>query len=174
MAPRFKKNRYQTYKKEGGVDARLYFCDSGRWYQDLCQFRERLTEAASKVQDLVILRSEPGHFDIDVRLRLIEKEDEKAARDALAQKPPGILASILGTKKFGEYLAKDDRISMIAHPSLSTSHDHPCIEVHRYMHSEEDLSRLIEDISKELDIEMPKNSNLGSMASIIRSNRWFD
>ena len=57
---------------------------------------------------------------------------------------------------------------------IITSHDHTCIEINSSIHSEESLSELIEAISRELNIDMPKNNDLPSMMDIICSNRTFD
>lgn len=56
---------------------------------------------------------------------------------------------------------------------MSTSHDHTCIDIYSSIHSEDTLSKLIENVAKELDIDMPKNYRLPAKSGIIMTNKKF-
>ena len=172
MAPRFKQNMYQTYTKDIGADAIICFPLSNDKF--IFPFRDKLTEKISNSTNLYLNQNEGEPTKVDSWFRFFDPEDEVATKEFFSRKNPGFWAWILKTKKWKEYQREEQKMSQLVQIEISTSHDHPCIEVYSSIHSEEVLSGLIETIAKELNIDMPKNFKLPCMADIIMTNRTFD
>ena len=173
MAPRFKKNMYRTYREDKGADAIICFTDEVP-YKSVFLFRDKLADKVSEVHDLFIIKFEGEPTPVDSWFRLFEKQDERIVKSFFNRKGPGGFAPIFKTEKWRKYKREEEKINQLARFELITSHDHPCIEVYSSIHSEDGLSELIESVATDLNIDMPKNLNLGSMAEIIMSNRSFD
>ena len=180
MAPRFKQNMYQTYPKDIGADALICFPfsnDAFGWFQSkfILPFRDKLTEKISNATNLYLLKHEGEPTKADSWLLFFNSEDDIIFRNEFYSKYSiGFWADIFKTKKYKEFKKEEQKIEQLVQTEILTSHDHPCIEVHSSIHSEDSLSTLIETTARELNIDMPKNSKLPSMTDIICSNRTFD
>ena len=171
MAPRFKQNMYQTYKKDTGVDALICFA---RWDKVILKFRDHLFNKIGKSNEFFLDKSEGEPTPIDSNLRLFAKDCEDRVRDFNGKKIPNIFAVIFNRRKVKGYFEEAKQIARLASFDVSTSHDHPCIEIYSSLHSEEELSHLIDNVATELNIEMLKNCNLPSIENILYTNRSFD
>ena len=173
MAPTFKKNMYRTYRKDKGSNAIICFTDEVP-SKSVFLFRDKLANKVSEVYDLFIIKFKGEPTPADSWFRLFEKQDERIVKSFFNRKGPGVFASIFKTEKWRNYKREEEKINQLVRFELMTSHDHPCIEVYSSIHSEDELSELIESVATDLNIDMPKNLNLGSMAEIIMSNHSFD
>jgi hypothetical protein len=172
MAPRFKRNMYRTYGKDKGADALVCFV---KWDGKLIlKFRDQLFSQIQRTSEFFLDKSEGKPTPIDSCFQLFEKHNENRAKEFHKKKPPGIWARILNARKAREYFAEAKAIFELASFSISTSHDHPCIEIHSTLHSEEELSRLIDKTATELKIEMAENCKLPPMRHILYTNRTFE
>ena len=179
MAPRFEQNMYQTYTKDIGADALICFPfsnDAIGWVHSkfIFPFRDKLTEKISNATNLYLLKYEGEPTRADSRLLFFNSEDDVIFRDEFYSKySTGFWDYIFKTKKYKAFKREEQKIEQLVQIQFITSHDHPCIEVYSSIYSEDSLSRLIETIAKELNIDMPKNSKLPSITDIICSNRTF-
>jgi len=172
MAPRFKKNMYQTYKKDTGADALICFSYSN--IDLIYPFRDKVIEKIQAGYNWYLHKSEGAPTEIDSWFRFFAKESEETVKDLLGKKHPGFLAWMFKTKKWKDYKIEEHRIKELVSLDISTSHDHTCIEIYSSMHSEGSLSELIESIIEELNIDMVKNPRLPIMSDIIMTNKTFD
>ncbi|MHC4111594.1 MAG: hypothetical protein ACYSUY_10990 [Planctomycetota bacterium] len=171
MAPRFKQNMYQTYKKDSGSDALVCFTSPS--FESTFLFRDKLTEKIFEKYNFYLHKSEGIPVKSDSWFRFFECENEKLAKDFLYKAHPGFFAWMFKTDKWKDYKKEDQRTKNLVRLDISTSHDHTCIEIYSSIHSVDSLSRLIENVAKELGIDMPKNSKLPAMSDIIMTNKKF-
>jgi hypothetical protein len=68
-----------------------------------------------------------------------------------------------------QFYAENEAVSVI-----ETSHDFPCVVIHSRLHSEVTLSKLIQEIAKDLGIEIVRNPQLGPIAEVVTSNRSYN
>jgi hypothetical protein len=180
MAPRFKQNMYQTYAKDKGADALICFPfsnDAMGWSHSrlIFPFRDNLTAKISKATNLYLLKYEGEPTNADSRFLFFNSKDEIILRDEFYSIHSTVLWDwIFKTKKYKEFIKEEKKIEHLIQIQMITSHDHPCIEVHSSIHSEDSLSTLIDTTARELNIDMPKNSKLPSKTDIICSNRTFN
>ena len=172
MAPIFKKNMYQTYKKD--TDTGALICFSSEYEKSIFQFRNRLVDSIEGINESFLYESEGKPTSFDSCLRLFPKIHKNRVEDFYRKKSPNIFAIIFNTRKAREYFLEAEEIAQLASLDISTSHDHPCIEIYSTLYSEEKLSQLINTVAAELNIKMAKNINLPAAADIIMSNRSFD
>jgi len=175
MAPRFKQNMYQVYAKDIGADALICFPFSNDKFT--FPFRDKLTEEISSTTNLYLDKNEGKPTKHDSCFRFFNLENEMLVKEFCYKEHPGLWAWILKTKKWDEwkeYRKEEQKVRQLVQIEISTSHDHTCIELYSSIHSEDSLSRLIETIANELNIDMVKNPKLPSMADIIMTNRTFD
>jgi hypothetical protein len=175
MAPRFKKNMYQTYNKDTGSKALICFrYKPEEGYKSIFLFRDRLAKNVSEKHRLVISKFESKPTPLDSWFRLFDKQNEKIIEDFFKRKQPGFISQLLKTEKWKDYKKEYEIIKKLTRFELGTSHDYTCVDVISSIHSEDDLSKLIETVATELNIGMPKNSSLGPAKEIVYSNRSFD
>lgn len=175
MAPRFRKNMYQTYKKDIGSKALICFRDKQEeGYKSIFLFRDKLAYNVSEKHNLVISKSEGKPTPLDSWFRLFNKQDGKIAEDLFKRKRPGFISQLLKTEKWKNYNREYEITKKLARFELGTSHDYTCIDVDSSIHSEDELSKLIETVASELNIDMLKNPSLGPARKIVYSNRSFD
>ena len=171
MAPIFKQNMYQTYKKDDGSDALVCFpfsnCDL------IFPFRDKLTEKILEEYNFYLHKSEGMPVKSDSWFRFFESENEKSAKDFIYKARPGFFAWMFKTEKWKNYKKEEQGFKKLVRFDMSTSHDYTCIDIYSSIHSEDTLSKLIENVAKELDIDMPKNSKLPAMSGIIMTNKKF-
>jgi hypothetical protein len=175
MAPQFKKNMYQTYKKDIGSKALI--CFRYKWeegYKSIFLFRDKLADNVSEKHDLVVSKCEGRPTPLDSWFRLFDKQDGKIGEDFFKRKRPGFICQLLKTEKWKDYNREYERTNKLVRFELGTSHDYTCIDVVSSIHSEDELSKLIETVATELNIEMLKNSSLDPAKEIVYSNRSFD
>jgi hypothetical protein len=172
MAPTFKQNMYQTYKKNTGADALICFVDSNIDF--IFSFRDKITEKIQTKRNLYLYKSEGIPTEIDSWFGFFARENEETAKGLLGKKHPGFVAWMFKTKKWKDYKIEEQRIKELVLLEMHTSHDHTCIEIYSSMHSEDSLSELIENIAEELNIAMVKNPKLPVMSDIIMTNKTFD
>ena len=172
MAPKFKQNMYQTYKKDNGADALICFIYSSIGF--IFPFRDKLTEKIHVGFDLFLHKNEGVPTEIDSWFRFFARESEEAVKGLLCNKYPGIATWMFKTKKWKHYKIEERRINELVLLDMSTSHDHTCIEIYSSIHSESSLSELIESVAGELEIDMVKNAKLPVMSDIIMTNKTFD
>jgi len=175
MAPRFKRNMYQTYKEVIRTQALICFCDTSKeLYKTIFQFRDKLVDKVSQTYSPFTDKIEGKSTPIDSWFRLFRQQDRKKVEDFFNTKRPGILSRILETKKWIEYKTNEKKINQSVLFELGTSHDFPCLDVYSSIHSENELSKLIESVAEELNINMTKNPNLGPAKTIVYSNHTFE
>lgn len=180
MAPRFKQNMYQTYTNDVGADALICFPfsdDTNGWGHSrlIFPFRDLLTEKISNESNLCLLKNEGNPTNADSWFLFFSSEDDIISRDEFFSKYSyGFWDYIFKTRTYKAYKREEEKIEQLVKVQIMTSHDHPCIEVYSSIHAEDSLSRAVEAVAGQLNIDMPKNSKLPSMTDIIRSNRTFD
>ena len=167
MAPRFKHRMYQTYKTSKGRDALIGFPFSE--IDLIFQFRDSLSDKICESSDLFLHKSEGRPTTADSYLVFFPKQDEKTVLKFFMKKAPGIFS----WRKRASYLAERTRVNGLAQIRMETSHDFPCIIVDTSIHSEDKLSEMIDGVSEQLGVEMPKNNKLGPIRNIVTSNRTF-
>ena len=172
MAPTFKQNMYQTYKKDTGADALICFTNSNIDF--IYPFRDKVTEKIQTRFNLYLHKSEGTPTEIDSWVRFFARESEETAKGLIAKKHPGFVAWIFKTKKWKDYKIEEQRINELVLLDMHTSHDHTCIEIYSSMHLEDSLSELIESVAEELNIIMVKNPRLPVMTDIIMTNKTFN
>jgi len=171
MAPRFKQNMYQSYKKDSGTDALV--CFAGSNFVSTFSFRDKLTEKILEDYNFYLHKSEGEPVKSDSWFRFFASDNEKPAKDFLDKAHPGLFAWMFKTTKWKDYKKEEQRTKKLVCLEILTSHDHTCVEIYSSIHSEDSLSRLIENVAKELNIDMLKNSKLPAMSDIIMTNRKF-
>jgi hypothetical protein len=162
---------YQTYTKDIGADGLICFPFSNVKF--IFPFCDKLTEKICSTTNLYLNRCEGEPKKSDSWFRFFNSADEMTAKEFFSKKHPGFWACALKTKTGKEYKSEEQKIRQLVQIEIVTSHDHTCIEVYSSKHSEDLLSELIENVAKELRIDMPKNSELPSMTDIIMTNRRF-
>lgn len=172
MAPRFKQNMYRTYKNIKTADALICFADKETDFT--FPFRDKLAENILKKYNLYLNKAENGPYDIDICLRFFNLENKETAEVFFAKKYPGFLSWFLKTTTWKEYKRESQKIDQLIQIEMRTSHDYPCIDLFSSIHTEDELKILIENIAKEINIDMHYNANLPSMSDIIMSNKKFD
>jgi hypothetical protein len=121
-----------------------------------------------------LIKHEGEPTEVDSWFLFFNSEDDIIFRDEFYSKYSiGLWDYIFKTKKFKEFKKEEQKIEELVQAQIITSHDHTCIEVYSSINSENYISRLIEAIARELNIDMPKNNDLPSMIDIICSNRTF-
>jgi hypothetical protein len=167
MAPRFTHRMYQTYKTSRGTDALI-----GLPFSEIdliFQIRDSLSNKICESNDMFLHKAEGKPTPADSDLLFFPKQHEKTVQDFFTKKAPGILS----LRKKASYLVERLRIIRLAQIRIETSHDFPCIIIGTSIHSENKLSEIIDSVSKQLDIELPKNNKLGPIRNIVMSNRSF-
>jgi len=167
MAPRFKHRMYQTYRTSKGTDALICFPFSEIDF--IFIFRDSLSDKICESTDLYLHTSEGRPTSADSQLAFFPTEHEGTVRGFFEKKPP----SIFSFRKKASYLAERVKINRLVQIGIETSHDFPCIIIETSIHSEDILSEIIDGVSKQLDIEMPKNNKLGPIRNIVMSNKTF-
>ena len=163
---------YQTYKKDAGIDALICFA---HWKTKVIfKFRDHIFNKIGQSNEFFIDKFEGKPTAIDSCLRLFAKNYEERVRNFNTKKIPNIFADIFNTRKAREYFEEAKQIAQLASFHVSTSHDHPCIEIYSSLHSEEELSQLIDKVATELNIEMLKNCNLPPIENILYTNKSFN
>ena len=172
MAPRFGRNMYRTYKTDGGADAVV--CFARQRLKSIVRFRDQLFDKIEKNDGFVADVYKGGPTPPDGYCRLFAKDHEGRVRDFKSRKTPGVIASMLNTRKARAYREEAMAIAGLASFEVSTSHDYPCIEVHSSLHREEALGQLIEDVAVELDVAIARNDDLPGLEEVVWTNRRFD
>ena len=85
MAPRFKQNMYQTYKKDIGADALICFTYSNIDF--IYPFRDKVTEKIQARFNLYLHKSEGASTKIDSWFRFFARESEEKAKGLLGKDP---------------------------------------------------------------------------------------
>gem|GEM_PF-6442460 len=171
MAPRFKTNMYQVY--EGDECRTALICFGRREGVSVFAVRDVLAEKVSATDLLYVYRDQGHPTPLDSWFGFFTKKDEQAARKFLTREAPGLLARLVRSRKWKDYGSERERIMSLVRFELTTSHDHPCIEVSSSIHSIEELSELIEATAAELSIDMRRNPRLPPISGVLFTNRSF-
>lgn len=172
MAPRFKTNMYQVYA--GDERANGLICFSCTKPDPVFLFRDALANKISADRDLVACKDQGHPTPLDSWFGFFKEEDAQAAESFFERDCPGVLARLWRSRKWKDFEAEKKRIMSLVELELNTSHDYPCIDVYTRMYSTEELSKTIEHVAGDLNIDMPRNLQLPPIDRVLFTNRSFD
>ena len=171
MAPRFEALMYQVYPDERGIVALVCFPLAD--HESIFPFRDRLTRVILGVTDLCVHKDLGDPLPPDSLFRLYSRNHEVHVKEFLRKRYPGLFARLLRTAEWRSYRKEEEEFVELIDIEIETSHDFPCIVARSRVHSENDISELIEAVAKGLGMDMPRNRKLPAIQDVVTSNRSF-
>lgn len=161
MALRFKKNMFWCWKIDEITRGMVGFRSNDEKY--IFDFRDRLSVNISHNKGLIIHKIETGHpTPLDSVSRLFDKKVEEKIQPFFKKKVPdfSFFAVIFRTKNYIRWQKEWDSVKKLAKVEIETTHDFPGLIIDSTIHSSEELSLEIKEVSKESGLELYENKKL--------------
>ena len=171
MAPRFENLMYQVYTTESRSEAVVGFPTDQ--IPSIFPFRDRLAKLILREPDLGMHKIEGIPLALDSLCRFFPKQEEPVVKKLDAMKYPGIFACLFKTNRWFAYKSQEKEVERVTRVEMETSHDFPCLIIYSSIHSEEALSDLVQNVSREMGLSISRNKKLGPIDDIVTSNRRF-
>ena len=162
---------YQVYLSERGIDALVCFPFAD--HESIFPFRDSLTRVILEATDLCVHKGHGYPLPPDSLFRLYSRNHDVHVKEFLRTRYPGFFARLLRTTEWRSYRKAEEEFAGLIDIEIETSHDFPCIVASSRLHSENDISELIEAVAKGLGMDMPRSTKLPPIKDVVTSNRRF-
>ena len=171
MAPRFTTLMYQVYPSPNGADALICFPVSQDKF--IFPFRDKLTETILEKGNLQVHKAHGYPLPPDSTFQFYSEDHAISVEEFLQKKQPSLFSRLLDSDRWATFKREEELVDEMIEAEIETSHDFPCVVVRSRIHSEESLSELIQEVAKDLEMNMPRNTQLGLIKDVVTSNRSF-
>ena len=171
MTPRFTTLMYQVYPSEYGADALMCFPISQSEF--IFPFRDKLTETILEKGNLQVHKAQGYPFPPDSTFHFYSEDHAISVKEFLQKKRPSFFSHLLNSDKWATFKREEELVDEMIDAKIETSHDFPCIVIRSHIHSEESLSELMQEVARDLKMNMPRNTHLGLIEEVVTSNRSF-
>jgi hypothetical protein len=172
VAPRFTTLMYQVYPSDPGVDALVCFpiaqCES------IFPFRDKLTDAILKAGGIRVYKLQGSPLPPDSIFRFYSESHAKSVEKFLPKKHPSFFSRLMNTAEWSSFQKEEKSVAEMIDVEIETSHDFPCIVVHSRIHSNESMSITIEQVAKDLGLDILRNKALGPIKDVVTSNQKIE
>lgn len=172
MAPRFKQLLYQTY--DGNQDATAFVGFPVDLFEEISPFRDALRDEIVKITRFKYMKETGVYKDVDVHLNFFDDKDSEMVNSFYSKPRPGCFAWLFRTRYYRAYKAEEEKIELLIRIEISTSHDYPCVVVHKSSFAENALAQLIKKVAHNLKLRIFRSNFSFPMDTIMMSNKTFD
>ncbi len=171
MAPRFLKNIYWSTYEENKADFLIGFTiKDERIVRD---FRDGLVSHLCAGTQYFVDKQEGCPTRWDSTYRIFDTKNLNEVNLLRRKKVPGFWDSLLKNKSYKDWQEEYNKIIHLSAVELETSHDFPCLIVNNKVFNLEHMKNLLQQVGKELNIELSYNGSVENFNSIIMSNDKF-
>jgi hypothetical protein len=172
VAPRFTTLMYQVYSSNPGVDALVCFPTAQS--ESIFPFRDKLTDAILKVGGIQVYKVQGSPLPPDSISRFYSENRATSVEEFLAKKHPSFFSRLMNSTEWSSFQKEEKSVGEMIDVDVETSHDFPCILVHSRIHSNEFMSMLIEQVAKDLRLDIMRNKALGPIKDVVTSNQRIE